>query len=224
MKRKSSLVIVVLSLLLIWGPGLAEAKSKVKPKPTPTKTEKVSKPAKAKSKAKSTPAKAAKSFKPARRGSYLHHFSESNFNPLNSITFDPVGLAFGLANLEYQRLITPTSALAGRLLLGYGFGVGGSYRFYLLDNVSPQEGLWVGPGLDLYGFSYSYGGETASGFFVTPRAEGGYRLLFQVSDRIALVLAPSLALGFTIGSVSVGGSTFGGGVYFGLGIGLGMAF
>lgn len=202
MGRRSVLAVTLLSLLLAWGPALAEAKTKSKSKTT-TKT--------------TTTAKSA-------RGSYTHHFSKSSFNPLNSITFDPVGLAFGLANLEYQRMISPTSALAGRILIGNGFGAGASYRFYVLDNVSPQEGLWIGPALDLYGFSYSYAGQTASGFFVTPKAEGGYRLLFQLNDQLAFVLSPSLALGFTLGSVSVGGSSFGGGAYIGLGIGIGLAF
>lgn len=202
MTRISVIAMVVLGLLLGAGQGLAEAKTKAKSKST-AKTTSVSR---------------------SSRGGYTHHFSKSNFNPVNSVTFDPVGLAFGMANLEYQRMLSPTAALAGRVLFGGGFGAGASYRFYLLDNVSPQEGLWVGPGLDLYGYSYSAGGETASGFFFTPKAEGGYRLLFQVSDQIAFVVAPSLALGFTIGSVSVGGSTFGGGVFFGLGIGLGVAF
>ncbi|MEW6517634.1 MAG: hypothetical protein AB1439_12110 [candidate division FCPU426 bacterium] len=206
MLRKGSAMLVALALLVAGSAGMAEAK------------------AKSKAKSKSTASKTEKVVKSNRRSSYTHHFSESNFNPLNSVTFDPVGLAFGLGNLEYQRLISPTAALAGRILFGGGFGAGASYRFFVLDNVSPQEGLWVGPGMDVYGFSYSNAGQTASGFFLTPRAEGGYRLLFQVSDQVAFVVSPSLALGFTIGSVSVGGSTFGGGVFFGLGIGLGVAF
>jgi hypothetical protein len=142
----------------------------------------------------------------------------------NALTFDPLGIAFGVGNLEYQRLITPTSALAGRLLFGWGFGAGASWRFYLLDNARPPEGLYLGPGLDFTTYTYNFGGQSASAMFFLPKAEVGYRFMFPMSEKISFVVSPNLALGMSFGSVSVGGSTYGGGFFFGLGCGLGIAF
>jgi hypothetical protein len=142
----------------------------------------------------------------------------------NALTLDPIAIIFGVGNLEYQRLIAPASALAGRILFGWGFGVGASWRFFLLDNVPAPEGLYVGPGLDLYGYTYNFGGQSASAMFFMPKGEIGYRFMFPMSERVSFVVSPNAALGMSFGSVSVGGSTYSGGFFFGLGCGLGIAF
>jgi hypothetical protein len=169
----------------------------------------------------------ARSSKTKSRSSHVTHsetrYASSRGLP-NAVTIDPIGVAFGVGNLEYQRLITPTSALAGRVLFGWGFGVGASWRFFLLDNVRAPEGLYLGPGLDLYGYTYNFGGQSASAMFFMPKADFGYRFMFPMSERISFVLAPNLSLGMSFGSVSVGGSTYSGGFFFGLGCGLGIAF
>lgn len=112
-----------------------------------------------------------------------------------SISANPIGLAFGVLNATYEQKLDPVNTFT---INGYywaitdwnAFGIGGSYRWYLKiidDNKHIIEGLSVGPlvaigfwswkGSSLYkdygGVSFAIGGELAykwifDGFVVEP--------------------------------------------------------
>ncbi len=80
----------------------------------------------------------------------------------NSISANPIGLAFGVLNATYENKLSPTNSFTiFGLYYGYtdwaAFGVGGSYRWYLDINEGkrPIEGLSVGPMAEFGFWSWS---------------------------------------------------------------------
>lgn len=116
-----------------------------------------------------------------------------------SISANPIGLAFGLFNATYeQALNAENSFTVGAIYWGYAgwtaFGVSGSYRWYLFqDNEKMLKGLSFGPlvSLGMWGYendtysnstSLSVGGEIAykwvfDGFVVEPNAQISFNVL-----------------------------------------------
>lgn len=110
--------------------------------------------------------------------------------PTQILSVNPLGLAFGILDVEYQKNISDSAAWAVRgnyWSTGVGswkwsaIGAGGSYRGFFSPN-APAGGYW-GVGVDALSLSaeykYSTKTETASSFFFGPAGELGYRWLFE---------------------------------------------
>lgn len=153
-------------------------------------------------------------------------------SPDNSLTLQPVGLLFGIGNVEYENLLSDTNAIAARINffnwgLGdwntSGIGAGVSYRFFPLHQEQAPRGLWYGPAVDILNVSSTFEGASGSSLFVSILGEVGYKWLF--GREIALVVSPFLNLGYTIGSLQIGDSSLPwGGLTFNLGLSAGVAF
>jgi hypothetical protein len=131
------------------------------------------------------------------------------------ISFNPVGLIFGIANVEYERNIDDASTWALRgLYWGHetggwswsAFGAGGRYRGYFYPKPkAPAGGFW-GAGVDLLSMSADYTlwdvTESASAFFFGPTGEIGYKWLFGGGFALGI----SGEVGYYIGSLEILGS------------------
>jgi hypothetical protein len=152
--------------------------------------------------------------------------------PRHSITVQPIGLLFGIGNVEYEGMISNNNAWAARLdffSLGLGdwntsgIGVGASYRFFPIKKIRAPRGLWFGPAVDIMNVSSKYLGQTNGSAFVSILGEIGYKWLF--GNEVAFVVSPFADLGYTVGSLRIGDSTLPwGGFTFGLGCSIGIAF
>lgn len=78
-----------------------------------------------------------------------------NAQPNKAITVNPLGLFWGVMNVQYEFQHTPANSIAIRAnFVGYdmgsfsnsAFGIGGSYRWYA--DKKPVVGLWYGPSTD----------------------------------------------------------------------------
>ncbi len=144
-------------------------------------------------------------------------------NYKNSISADPISLAWGFLNLTYENRIGATNSFT--VFGSYwsysnwtAFGIGGSYRWYfeIGDAKRPLQGLSAGP-LVSFGFwdyatssvhSYSGGTSAAIG------GELAYKWVFG-----GFVVEPILRLAFNLASIS--GLDY---RAYGLGVNLGYAW
>lgn len=89
---------------------------------------------------------------------YILIFLVSNLNaqPNKAIMINPLGLFWGVMNVQYEFRYTSENSIAVRAnFVGYdigsfsnsAFGLGGSYRWY--SKSKPVVGLWYGPSADL---------------------------------------------------------------------------
>jgi len=155
-------------------------------------------------------------------------------NPRNALTVQPLGLALGIGNLEYEHMLGPDTAGAVRLnfftrSLGdwnaNAIGIGGSYRWFVpLGTETPPRGLWYGPAIDLLNINAKFGGDSGSSNFVQLAGEIGYKWIFRQTSN--LVVSPLAQLGYNLGSLSIGGNNlaYGGRFVFNVGLTVGLAF
>ena len=158
----------------------------------------------------------------ARSGVRYHH----------SVTAQPLGMIFSIGNLEYERVLTPETAGAVRLDFfsravgdwdASGIGAGASYRHFPMRRKSAPEGLWFGPGADVLFVGGAYGGEEGAALFMTIFGEIGYKWI--LGEDPAFVVSPFAALGYIAGDLRLGDIRLPfGGMNFGLGVSLGVAF
>jgi len=151
--------------------------------------------------------------------------------PKNSLTVQPIGFLFGNGNLEYEGVISESNAIAGRINYSSwnigdwntsAIGGGLSYRFFPTSQEAPK-GFWFGPGGDILIMTSTYNNETASSTFISIGGEAGYKWVW--GEEIAFVLSPSLNLRYIAGSLEIGDSNLPfGGLTFGLGLAVGIAF
>ncbi len=134
-------------------------------------------------------------------------------NYAQSITVNPIGLAFGLLNATYEQQISKTNSFTiNAYYWGIGdwagYGAGGSYRWYIdlfKTRKRPIEGFSVGPRAQFStwswggyasaydnGISFSIGGEAVykwvfgEGFAV----EAGIDVLFPITHPDGLSISP----------------------------------
>jgi hypothetical protein len=133
--------------------------------------------------------------------------------PKNVVSFQPLGLALGLANIEYERAFTPKASFAVRADAMYlkadidtdegtdsgkftGFGGGASLRFYPLGS-SPKRAY---AGFDLDAIHVSGENEDTD--------ETGSATLFTVGGFVGWkwLIADALAIGLDIGTIYFAGT------------------
>jgi hypothetical protein len=154
----------------------------------------------------------------------------------NDITVNPLGLAFGLGNVSYERALSKENSwLVGANFGSYGvvdnrltiFGATGAYRWWF-DQEKALNGWFLGPELKIETVSWAFGvsdtNYTATGSFFGGGVQGGYQWVF----RNGFTLNLGLNFDYLAGSVSTnvsGAPTLGfGGSGFGANLGLGYAF
>jgi len=114
----------------------------------------------------------------------------SGQNPQRVVSVNPVGLIFGIADVEYQQNIDKSSAWAvealywGHKIVDWSWsavGAGGSYRKWFFsfkgENPTAPEGGYWSVGVDALFLSATYASERASSFSFGPRGGVGYRWL-----------------------------------------------
>lgn len=145
-------------------------------------------------------------------------------NYKQSIGANPLGLAFGLLNATYeQQLSKNNSFTVSGLYWSIGswtaWGLGGSYRWYLLQTDTgkrPLEGFSAGPLISFSSWSYDYDFDIVNideGINVAIGAEAGYKWIFGSG----FMVEPTVSVSF--GLTGVGDFT-----PFGLGVNLGYAW
>lgn len=152
----------------------------------------------------------------------------------NSVTFQPIGLAYGTANLEYERVLSPTTAGAVRVdffsrglgdFTATALGFGGSYRWFTsLANEKAPRGLWYGPAVDYLQVNAKFAGDNATSSFFQVAAELGYKWIF--GDNPGIIVSPFAQLGYNFGSLSVAGNNldYGNRLIANVGVSVGLAF
>ena len=112
------------------------------------------------------------------------------------IKVNPLGMAFGVFNATYEKPLNEKSSVTvGASYFNWSAlrisGMGGrlGYRFYLGNNTTSPEGLFVSPVLDLNSYSYSYRDEDPntgewitrkeSVFSVGGGVQGGYQWVWD---------------------------------------------
>jgi hypothetical protein len=151
----------------------------------------------------------------------------------NMFGINPLGLLLNIYSGHYGKIINDG---ANEINVPFFFwaptdditimGIGGKYRFYKDGN---GQGVFYGGGLDIMSVSwdYSYWGyetgtetETVTGITFTPKGEVGYRWSWDNGWTVA----PSIELGYTVGSIEASDGetveTGGAGIAWGLSIGL----
>jgi hypothetical protein len=158
--------------------------------------------------------------------------------PKNSITLNPLGFIGWGPDIEYEGVMSPSTALALRVKFGgwtigdwttSSFGGGASYRFFLQPENPAPRGLWVSPSVDVLSVTSKVkDGGSGSSMIYSIYGQLGYKWLF--GETIAFILSPYMNLGYNVGSVSatdsLGASTsvdFSG-FLFGIGLAIGIAF
>jgi len=109
--------------------------------------------------------------------------------PLNTITVNPLSLAFGSINFEYERATSPTfSWFVGPQYASFStsvlddeftassYGLTGGVRFFLTGRA--PEGFFISPNASLGYASAEAGGESASALSYSVGAIGGYTWIF----------------------------------------------
>ncbi|HRP02317.1 MAG TPA: hypothetical protein PLE30_06685 [Candidatus Kapabacteria bacterium] len=136
-----------------------------------------------------------------------------------TITVNPIGLAFGLFNVTYEQALTPENSFtAGIVYWGYGgwtaFGASASYRWYLFqDDEKMLKGLSFGPLVNLGMWSYennTYSSSTSLGV----GAELAYKWIID-----GFTVEPIAQLNFNV--LSIDGLQY---RPFGIGINLGYSW
>ncbi len=152
----------------------------------------------------------------------------------NAIGVNPLGLLFKIYSGEYSRFLGTGESEVNVPFFWWApldeltiLGIGGKYRMYKDGNA---EGIFYGGGLALYSVSWDYQTvtftgtktESVTGVTLTPQLEGGYRWRWQSG----FTLAPSLTLGYVIGSVKSSDGTVSeyGSSGFSWGLNLGLAY
>ncbi len=147
----------------------------------------------------------------------------ANELPKQVLSANPLGLVFGIMNLEYERTIDQKSTWSVRGLYwgaddeGWewtAFGLGGSYRRYFASN-APKGGYW-GAGIDSLSISADYVDESGSSVFFIPKVEIGYQWL--LGNTVAINLGGDVR--YVIGTLDIAGEKF---PVSGFGIGLKLA-
>ncbi len=136
-----------------------------------------------------------------------------------SISANPIGLAFGLFNATYEKALSPENSFtAGFMYWGYGgwsaYGLSGSYRWYLFqDSEKMLKGLSFGPMVSLGMWGYendTYANSTS----VSVGGEISYKWIFD-----GFVVEPNAQISFNV--LSIDGLTY---KPFGIGVNLGYAW
>jgi hypothetical protein len=152
----------------------------------------------------------------------------------NSITVNPLGFVGWGPDIEYEAVVGPASALALRAKVGgwsinewsntaLGGGVG--WRFFLDEDQKAPRGLWVGPTFDVLNVTSKYQDEEpVSALFYAIYGQLGYKWIF--GKKVGFVLSPFINLGYSMGEItnSVGDTLSLNGLYFGVGLAIGVAF
>jgi hypothetical protein len=149
-------------------------------------------------------------------------------NEKQAVTANPIGLAFGVFNAQYEFTLSNQNSVAVRAnFVGYSigdysnsaFGFGGSYRWYVL-NSKTIVGWWAQPSADILFWSSdwkdNFQSKNASTVFFGIGGDGGYKWIW---NHFAL----ELSVGARIYMGKISGLNFGG---FGpmLGVNLGYAW
>lgn len=141
----------------------------------------------------------------------------------NSISANPVGLAFGILNATYETQLSPQNSLT---ISGYyyswavdwaAYGIGGSYRWYIVKEQGKRiiEGFSFGPMAAFSFWSKRGTGTTDGGATLSIGIEGAYKWVFG-----GFVVEPILTLSFPVSRFS-GAPTY---QSYGLGVNLGYAW
>ncbi|TET43643.1 hypothetical protein E3J59_06055 [Candidatus Aerophobetes bacterium] len=143
------------------------------------------------------------------------------------ISVNPFGLLFGIANAEYEKVWKPNMSLIGQGLFSFRssgnwkwsiFGGGVGIKRYL--NPTAPEKLWFGGNVNLQYVSAEYWGGKDSSIFLGLTGLAGYKWIFG-----QFTVEPSVGLGISIGSLSIGGESVPlAGVGPAVGFNLGYAF
>jgi hypothetical protein len=152
----------------------------------------------------------------------------------NSLTIEPVGLYWGMDNVEFEHLFARHEALAFRANFSdyyapgwsaYGAGAGMSYRFFPFTLMRAPRGLWLGPAADVVVTQASHGDVAATGVLAGAGAEIGYKWLFG-GRHVAFVVSPFAKAQYWFGNFAVDNTPLpifhGADIY--LGLSLGIAF
>jgi Protein of unknown function (DUF3575) len=140
-----------------------------------------------------------------------------SINAQSYIKINPVSLAFGYIGVDYEKVVSDKNSFqvgAGfisRGILGTsytGFGVNGSYRFYISKDDAPK-GLFVSPTVGANFVSFKYDGgligvpSTTSSSYTTIGIGGlvGYQWLFS-DDQFSFELGVGPQYGIVIGTAS----------------------
>jgi len=164
--------------------------------------------------------------------------AQEKFEKKNAFGVNPLGLLFKIYSGEYSRFLGTGESEVNVPFFYWApldeltiLGAGGKYRMYKDGNA---EGIFYGGGLVFYSVSWDYTStvfsgtgfrtqtESVTGITITPQLEGGYRWRWQSG----FTLAPSLTLGYVIGSVkaSDGSVSEFGSAGFSWGLNLGLAY
>jgi len=136
-----------------------------------------------------------------------------------SISANPIGLAFGLFNATYEKALSPENSFTvGLMYWGYAgwsaFGLSGSYRWYLFQDTDKMlKGLSFGPlvSLGMWGYENdTYSNSTS----LSVGCEISYKWVFD-----SFVVEPNAQVSFNV--LSIDGLTY---RPFGIGVNLGYAW
>lgn len=139
---------------------------------------------------------------------------EQQAGPLNTVTVNPLGLAFGMLNFEYERAASQklswfvgpsywsfSSGIDENDATVSAYGLSGGIRYFLSG--SAPEGFFLSPGLSASYVAASEGDASAVGYSVS--AIGGYTWIFgDVFD-----LSLGLGAQYTKSEVKLGDTTIG---------------
>ena len=155
---------------------------------------------------------------------------------INDITVNPLGLAFGLGNLSYERSVNMSQSwLVGGNFGGYGvadnklaiFGLTAAYRWWSSD-VRRMDGWFVGPELKYEGVTWTYtvagSNYSANGGYIGGGVQGGYQWIFNGGFTLNLGLNYDYLAGSISSNVSGAPTINFGGAGAGANLGLGYAF
>lgn len=146
-----------------------------------------------------------------------------------SITANPVGLIFGIANVQFAYKLNDNMALSirgsywGRTIGDWkwsSFGFGGAFQYFPMK--SSLRGLYVGPDASVVFMSAEYDDDKDNTTFFGVGAEVGYRFVWKSGFTLDL----STGIQYLIGKLEIGDEEFpyGGFGWAGIGLGLGYSF
>jgi len=166
---------------------------------------------------------------------FVQAATAQNSRPQSSVTVNPIGLAYGIANLEYEHLLGADTAGAARVNFfsrGLGdfnanaIGFGASYRWFapLGTTEAAPRGLWYGPSVDYLQVNAKFAGDNSTSSFFQVSGDIGYKWI--LAETANLVLSPFAQLGYMLGSLSVANNNLDYGNRFVINVGLsvGLAF
>lgn len=125
--------------------------------------------------------------------------------PMNSLTFDLLGAVLGatdgwlLAGAQFERELSPSGAVGFRGRFGHELGEDDSFgtvavegHFYPVDRPQAPKGVWVGPLVEVGGFSVS--SEAPIGVMLAPGAGFGYNFIGGGGATLALAATVQYAM------------------------------